>query len=204
MRHQGVPYRSQWAGLECNEAIVVGGADPCETGSWRTTGFTDPDDYRFWSRRVCGLACLESALDHWEIPHPDRATMLADAITYGVYVRRPDGGVDGLIYAPFLSWILERFGVAGDLYHQTSLSGLVQTVSTSSMAIASVSSEIRWPDRANTRRGGHLVLLHGADGDRVWFHNPSGITGTAQDATLSLPVMERFFAGRGMTLWRPQ
>jgi hypothetical protein len=201
MRHVGVPYRSQWTGIGCN-AAVVGGADPCTTGPWRTTGFADPDEYRFWSRRLCGLACLESLLAYWEIPHSDRAALLAEACEWGVYARHPDGRVDGLTYAPFLRWISARFGVTGEVHGRIGLAELARTVSADSLAVASVSAEIRWPDRPNDRRGGHLVLLSGAAGERVWFHNPSGLDGTAVDAELPLDVMERFFGGRGMTLRR--
>jgi hypothetical protein len=198
VRHLGVPYRSQWAGLGCN-AAVVGGADPCTTGPWWETGFTDADAYRFWSGKVCGLACLESALDHWRRSRPDRATLLGEALEHGVYVRRDDGGVDGLIYAPFLRWIVARFGIAGEVHTETSLRDLASTVGPRSFAIASVSPGIRWPDRPNERRGGHLVLITGRDGDRVWFHNPSGFE---ENSTLPLDVMDRFFAGRGMTISR--
>jgi hypothetical protein len=202
MRHTDVPYRSQWASLSCNAAVVVNGADPCATEPWRSTGFADPDEYRFWSRRLCGLACLESVLAYWEIPHPNRAALLADALDWGAYVRQPDGGVEGLIYAPFLRWTSARFGLAGELHRHTSLEALARTVSADSMAIASVSSEIRYPDRPNIRRGGHLVLIHGTSHEQVWFHNPSGLDTTAVDAELPVPVMDRFFAGRGITLRR--
>jgi hypothetical protein len=185
--------------LDCNEA-VVGGADPCTTGPWWETGFADPDAYRFWSGKLCGLACLESALDFWEIERPDRAALLDEALEWGAYVRRGDGGVDGLIYAPFLRWIGTRFGIGGQVHGRIGLAELVG-IGPGSFAIASVSPEIRWPERPNERRGGHLVLVTGSDSERVWFHNPSGFEEkTAIDAELRIEVMDRFFAGRGMTL----
>jgi hypothetical protein len=201
MRHRGVPYRSQWAGLGCN-AAVVGGADPCTTGPWWETGFADPDEYRFWSHRLCGLACLESALRYWAVPHPDRAALVADACAWGAYVRHADGRVDGLRYAPFVNWVTARFGLSGQVHRTIGLAELAGTVSGDSVAIASVSPEIRWPERANECRGGHLVLITGAEDGRVWFHNPSGLPATAVDAELPAADMERFFAGRGITLSR--
>jgi hypothetical protein len=201
MRHSGVPYRSQWAGLGCNAAVVAG-ADPCTTGPWRQTGFADPDEYRFWSHRLCGLACLESALGYWGVPHPDRAALVADACAWGAYVRHADGRVDGLVYAPFLRWVATRFGLAGAVHGAIGLAELAGTVSADSVAIASVSAEIRWPDRPNERRGGHLVLVTGAEDGQIWFHNPSGLPATAVDTALPLATMERFYSGRGMTLRR--
>jgi hypothetical protein len=201
MRHSGVPYRSQWAGLGCN-AAVIDGADPCTTGPWRQTGFSDPAEYRFWSHRLCGLACLESALRYWAVPHPHRAALVEDACAWGAYVRHPDGRVDGLLYAPFLRWVAARFGLTGVVHGTIGLAELAGTVSADSVAIASVSAEIRWPDRQNERRGGHLVLITGAEDGRVWFHNPSGLPSTAVDASLPVATMERFYAGRGLTLGR--
>ena len=67
----------------------------------------------------------------------------------------------------------------------------------------SVSPEIRYPERPNRERGGHLILLHGRDEHGVWFHNPSGVTPRQADVYLPFDTMERFFAGRGMVLTRP-
>ena len=63
------------------------------------------------------------------------------------------------------------------------------------MAIASVTPEIRRPDDEPTRRGGHLVLVFGADDRGLTFHNPSGLaapdsfdgTETAAGAVRRLP-----------------
>jgi predicted esterase len=70
------------------------------------------------------------------------------------------------------------------------------------LAIISVSPEIRYPERPNQRQGGHLILLHGRGRDGVWFHNPSGIAPHQADVYLPFETMVRFYAGRGMTLSR--
>ena len=70
-------------------------------------------------------------------------------------------------------------------------------------AIRSVSPEIRYPDRHNETRGGHLILLHGRDERGVWFHNPSGVAPFQANAWLPFDTVNRFYAGRGLTLTRP-
>jgi hypothetical protein len=67
IRNTGVPYYSQWGSPDFVRAIVEDNADPCDDPAWQRGGFTDPERYRFWAKRLCGLTCLESALDFWKI-----------------------------------------------------------------------------------------------------------------------------------------
>jgi hypothetical protein len=202
-RHIDVPYRSQWVGPEHATRIVQAQADPCLDPGWPAAGFAEADDYRFWSRRICGLACLQSMLAHWRRAPPNAFELLQGALAAGAYVHHPDGRVDGLLYAPFGRWVRAAFGLEVEVLPRTGIEALAACVGPGAMAIASVSSEIRFPDRPNSRRGGHLVLLHGRDARGVWFHNPSGVTGTQCDAYLAFAEFERFFAHRGMAVRLP-
>jgi hypothetical protein len=200
--HAGVPYHAQWGSPEWVEAIAEGGADPCADPAWPRSGFTDAQRYRFWAPRLCGLACLESALDYWGIAHAPRAALLDAALAHGVYRMRADGGVDGLIYRPFADWVATAFGLHVEVWPQITLAGLVARIDAATLAIASVSPEVRRPHRPNAQRGGHLILLHGRDPAGVRFHNPSGVPPYQADAALPLATLARFHAGRGMTLRR--
>lgn len=66
------------------------------------------------------------------------------------------------------------------------------------MIMASVSPEIASPMKPNKHQGGHLVLIHGADENHIWFHNPSGMPPFQRDATLPIEHAERFHARRGI------
>lgn len=202
VRHRGVPYHSQWGSPDWVGRIVEGGADPCGDPDWRRSGFTDPDRYRFWAQRLCGLACLESALDYWGIGHGSRARMLDDALHHGVYRVRDDGGVDGLIYRPFAHWVDAAFGVRVDVMTDEGIEETAARLDGDTLAIVSVSPEIRHPARPNARQGGHLILLHGRGDGGVWFHNPSGVAPYQADAWLPCETVARFHARRGMTLTR--
>jgi hypothetical protein len=114
---------------------------------------------------------------------------------------RADGGVDGLIYQPFADWV-GAFGVRVDVLREAPLEAIAARLTPETLAIVSVSPEIRYPDRPNQRRGGHLILLHGRDRNGVWFHNPSGIAPHQADVYLPFVTMARFYAGRGMVLGR--
>ena len=201
-RHQGVPYRSQWVDPTFARRIVEDQVDPCLDPGWPTSGFVDAEDYRFWSRRICGLACLQSVLEHWQYERRTTCELLSDALDWGAYVAHADGRVDGLLYAPFGRWLYSAFGLEVEILPRNPLEDLIGSVDSEAMVIASVSTEIRYPARENSRRGGHLVLIHGHDQVGVWFHNPSGATGTQSDVYLEHTEFSRFFARRGMVIRR--
>jgi hypothetical protein len=201
-RHQGVPYYSQWADPVFARRIVEHHDDPCLDPSWRSSGFEDADHYRFWARRICGLACLKSILGHWQLCQQTHRDLLDGALRSGSYVVESEGRVNGLLYAPFATWLADAFDLQVEVYPLNPLEDLTAEISNDTMAIASVSSEIRYPLNESTRRGGHLVLVHGCDKSGVWIHNPSGATGTQADAYLSREDFSRFFANRGMVVRR--
>ncbi|ACC72500.1 C39 family peptidase [Paraburkholderia phymatum] len=201
-RHRNVPYYTQWGSREWVLPIVEHDADPCEDPDWQRCGFDDPERYRFWASRLCGLTCLESALDFWRIAHPTRAALLDAALAHGVYRMRDDGGVDGLIYRPFADWVQRTFAIDVDVLPDAPLRDLAGSIGEDAMTIVSVSPEIRYPERPNNARGGHLILLHGRNDDGVWFHNPSGVAPHQADVYLPFDTMERFYARRGMVLKR--
>lgn len=199
-RHLNVPYRSQWGDPALNREIRNGCMDPCDDPAWRNTGFRDETAYRFWSRRVCGIACLESILDFLGIAHENRKRMLGEAIDHGVYEIDGEDSVKGLIYRPFCRWIRSRYQLNARIYEGAPLASVTQEISPTCMIMASVSPEIATPQQPNHRRGGHLVLIHGADAGHIWFHNPSGIPPFQCDANLAIDHAERFHAGRGMLI----
>jgi hypothetical protein len=202
-RNIDVPYHSQWSSPLYGRQIVEEQADPCDDPYWRSSGFDDPNEYRFWARRICGLACLKSLLEFWNIGTHSHASLLSSAIASGSYVRHADDRVDGLLYAPFANWVGAEFGIRVQILGRHSLDELVSSVSDGAMAIASVSSEIRYPTASGTRQGGHLVLVTGTDDASVWIHNPSGATGTQENVAIARSAFQGFFANRGMVVHRP-
>lgn len=86
---------------------------------------------------------------------------------------------------------------------ETPIKAVAARLNAASLAIVSVSPEIRYPWRDNSRKGGHLVLLHGRDAAGVWFHNPSGIGDQQAGVHLPYERFAQFYAQRGMVLTRP-
>lgn len=205
------PYVSQWGDTACNVAVIERGEDPSALHDWRADGYLSAADYCFWSRQTCGLACLQMILascpTRWARP-PRKAALLADAVAHGVLVPQDDGSVLGLIYAPFVQWVDEAFGLAAVPMPDLPMETLLHAVSSGAwLAMASVSWEIRTPDEEPTHTGGHLVLVYdaheGQAGGKVVFHNPSGLPGSAEGVRMDARRFGRFFAGRGILVRRP-
>ncbi|MEX3959269.1 C39 family peptidase [Trinickia sp. EG282A] len=195
--HCNVPYFSQWASPEFNARIVNDGFDPCQDPNWQNSGFINPEEYRFWSRRICGLACLQSILAYTGRLPETAFELLQDALSFHVF-EIEKSQVKGLIYDPFANWVERRFELGVTVFARISVESLVGKVRDNAMVIASVSTEIRNPTISNLRRGGHLVLVHGFDSRFIRFHNPSGVSPYMENATLSIEEFDGFFASRGM------
>ncbi|OLT27312.1 hypothetical protein BJF79_01550 [Actinomadura sp. CNU-125] len=167
---------------------------------WASDGYRSREEYLFWSRKVCGLACLQSLLHGWTGVRLSMGELLAQALEEGCYVVEPSGKVLGLIYRPFMEWVESRFGFECRIVERTPIHASAREVRPGQVLIASVSPEIRDPDIEDPLRGGHLVLVYGVDGGVVRFHNPSGYSHNSDSASLPMRVFERFHAGRGILI----
>jgi hypothetical protein len=196
-------YFSQWGDVACNEQVVLFGADPAELHDWRADGYCDAESYRLWSRNTCGIACLQSllSLSQEQATPARKADLIYSAVHWGALVPRPDGSIKGLIYAPFVEWIGSDYQLEAYSHPALSIDNLVQLLATGEwLVMASVSSEIRWPATPPTRQGGHLVLAFDLDQDVITFHNPSGLSGSADSAKCTLSQFQNFYAGRGIAI----
>ncbi|GAA2591700.1 peptidase [Streptomyces axinellae] len=172
--------------------------DASHLHDWASDGYHSHEEYLFWSRKVCGLACLQSLLHGWTDIRLPMRELLALALDWGCYVEEPGGKVQGLLYRPFMAWVSSQFGFTCQLVEHTPIQASARAVRPGQVLIASVSPEIRDPSTCEPRRGGHLVLVHAVHGDIVRFHNPSGYSHNADSAALPMHVFERFHAGRGI------
>jgi hypothetical protein len=167
---------------------------------WVRDGYRSSEEYLFWSRKVCGLACLQSLLRGWTDVRLSMGELLTRALDRGCYVVEPSGKVHGLLYRPFMAWVSEQFGFSCQLVEHTPIHVSAPQVRAAQVMIASVSPEIRNPATPEPHRGGHLVLIHEVQDGIVRFHNPSGYSHNSDSAALPLHVFERFHADRGILI----
>ncbi|WP_112810936.1 C39 family peptidase [Ensifer sp.] len=196
------PYFSQWESPDMTLAVLSQGAaalhrDPL----WRNSGAETIEEYARWAVNVCGMACLKMILAARGEVHP--ILSLARACTgYGGYVvNTADASIKGLIYAPFVTFVADRFGLSAETLTNVETADIPGVLARRRYFIASVSSAVRWPEREPPSKGGHLVLVTAASGDRVRFHNPSGHDPASQsDVDMPLATFDRFFANRGIAV----
>ncbi|MES9605006.1 peptidase [Actinomadura sp. NPDC000929] len=190
--------RTGLSGLE----VFLGGIDPSRLHDWASDGYRSSEEYLFWSRKVCGLACLQSLLRGWTDIRLSMGELLAQALDWGCYVVEPSGKVQGLIYRPFMAWVDSQFGLHCELVEHTPIQVSHREVGPGQVLIASVSPEIRDPNTREPQRGGHLVLVYAVDDGVVRFHNPSGYSHNSDSASLPMQTFERFHARRGILIRR--
>lgn len=198
-------YFPQWGSLAANRCRIRGGGDPSGCADWAALGFGSAAEYRRWTDHACGVACLQSLLDATGREVPPMARLIGELVGAGGYQVRDDT-IAGLIYEPCVRWARDRWQLAGVTVPALSAEQLHGHVAAGGMAIASVTPEIRRPRDEPTRRGGHLVLVFGADDRGLTFHNPSGLaapdsfdgTETAVSAVLPVSRFDRYFARRGI------
>ncbi|QBY00508.1 hypothetical protein E2K80_06960 [Rhodophyticola sp. CCM32] len=195
----GVPYYSQWQNPDLTESIIAG-ADPCDDPLWPQSGFENAADYRYWSVRLCGIACLRSILGSRNASVPTQYELLVDALAWGVYKKREDGTVLGMIYQPFCEWVRARFGLQALFFEHQPLTDALEIRDTNHFLIMSVSPDIREPQLSNPPKGGHLVLVTSHGKEELRFHNPSGIPPEHSDVRLRQNTFEKFYAGRGILI----
>lgn len=197
-----LPAHTQFATPELVGRIVEGGLDPAEDPGWARSGAGSPAEYARWAGHLCGMTCLRMALG---TEAPSLFALRDGALTYGAYTEDSEGDIRGLIYAPFAEYAREAHGLDATVHRHLAAEEIPGLLDEGRTVMASVHYGIRHPERPAPGRGGHLVLLTSrtADGNGVHFHNPSGTTAGTRAADLPLPVFERFFAGRGVSLRSP-
>jgi hypothetical protein len=197
-----VPYYSQWESAALVPAFVTGAVPAADDPLWQKSGADSVEEYAFWARRMCGVACLRMALDHWGLEVPPSVPLVRELEAAGAYVR--DGEqVKGLVYRPFADYVTRRWGLHARVAPELAPAGIRQESAAGRLVMISVHPGIRTPGTEPPGRGGHLILVVRADAEGVELNNPSGFPGVSQQhARVSWAALERFYAGRGVVLGR--
>lgn len=207
-----IPYYSQFTTPELTIAIIRGDVDPRLDPRWREYGTDDVEEYAFWCMRSCGIQCLKMAIEAFAVSdrRPTVIELIRQGLELGGYVLHNEQGefVDfGWIYHPLVE-LAVRYGLHGQVITGVPHDEICTWLSQGFLVIASVSPEIGEYDEPITRRGGHLVLIHGFElwegGGVFMLHNPSGRhPDTRANAAVDFARFADAFAGRGFVL-RPQ
>jgi len=194
------PSFTQYATPDLIEAIAYHGHPPGDDPNWRSSGAPDQKSYAFWCTRLCGMACLKMALTARDGNAPSLFDLLSGCRSYGGYVERSDGTVEGLYYEPFVRFVEAQHGLRAEIVISLTDERLERELDMGNLVMASVHKEIRNPGSPAPGRGGHLVLVTGYCDDHFHFRNPSGHVPSAVTASLLRSRFDDYAAHRGISL----
>ena len=182
-----IPYVAQYASAERAEEFVRN-EDLLKTDArWRDFGADSPDDYSFWARRICGIACFQMILLSLRRPTSKLVELGKQAMAAGCYLPDPQNPnrLIGLLHKPFLKFA-KSFGFSGKLIWYIGSYAIADEISRNNFVIASVYHDIRNADAKPENKQGHLVLVHGFEIKNgqipgFFIHNPSGFYNESQE-----------------------
>ena len=195
------PFHGQWESAGRIADILSGALRAADDPLWPRSGAAGAADYETWADHLCGVACLRMALAARGITPPRAFDLARELTARGGYVVQPGGAIRGLIYAPAAAWLREVPRLPAEVRVDVPAEAIPAMLRDGGMFIASVHPSIRRTGAEPPSRGGHLVLVFGAEGGALRFHNPSGDTVASQcDARLPVAEFARFYAGRGIAI----
>jgi hypothetical protein len=197
-----VPYYAQVASPHLAHKIFSGNTAPENDPRWAETGAATPQEYAYWVERACGVACVKMCV---EALGGERKTLVEWArvgvASGGYVVERSQGRTRerGWLHS-VLAELITRSGFFAQPL-PAELKDIVAHLRLGQMVIASVSCEIG-DEVPVTRKGGHLVVVVGADlldglPNSFILNNPSGRKKALQaGACVPAALFEQGYLGR--------
>ncbi len=199
-----IPYYAQIASPELAEAIFVHGLDPTLDPRWADSGAESPQEYAYWVDRACGVACLKMCVEALDGPHHSLVAWARKGVECGGYLVRYDENGDahevGWIHSA-LANLAHEAGLRAEARAAT-LEEICAFVEQGFLVMASVSYEAGDDRLPITKKGGHLMVVHGAELDNAgplafYVHNPSGRRADLQaGARLAVERFAQAYSGR--------
>jgi len=199
--HRQLPYFSQWESRELVEKIITKQLQAKDDPHWQESGAKNVKEYTSWSWSCCGMACLKMILAHKTNKVIPLVTLGKQCLKYDGY-KLPLENHPGLYYKPFVRFIKEEYNLDSKATSALTLSDIKNTISSGGYVIASVTPEIRFPEKDPARKGGHLVLLFGYDDSKqvIYLNNPSGFKHSQEKVVISYSQFEKFFDNKGIMI----
>lgn len=203
-----VPYAAQIASPELADDIFMHRLPPEQDPRWAETGARSPAEYAHWVERGCGVACVKMSVEALGGPVRPLLDWAREGVALGGYLieQRENGeSVErGWVHAA-LARLCQSAGLQAEA-RAAAVEEIPEHLRAGRLVIASTSYEIGTHGPV-TKRGGHLVVITGAEvegGRPVTFsiHNPSGHFAHLQ-AGGQVPA-ERFaqgYTGRVILVW---
>lgn len=176
-----IPYYAQIASPELAEAIFVQNLDPTLDPRWAESGAETPQEYAYWVERACGVACLKMCVEALDGPRLTLVEWARIGVKSGGYLVRQDENGDahevGWIHSA-LANMAREVGFQAEARAAT-LNEILEFIQQGFIVIASISFEAGDDRLPITKKGGHLMVVVGAEYDEsgplvFLVNNPSG------------------------------
>ncbi|CAB3900568.1 hypothetical protein LMG26854_05480 [Achromobacter aegrifaciens] len=155
-----VPYFCQWESAHRASEIIQGTLALADDPAWRGSGARDVDEYARWASHVCGMACLKMVLAARDGRQYPTLELARGSLAYGAYTVEGEQ-IKGMIYAPFVRYVDEAFGLAARVHvdlRADELPGLMSQaayfMALDTLARAATAQEGRAPGAGDSRNAG--------------------------------------------------
>lgn len=177
-----VPYIPQFASPDRINDYIHHGYDGTQDPNWASFGSPDPQDYAFWSHRVCALAVIKMAIGayHSNQLSPTLWQLTQQGLAEGGYQLEDAQGrwVDEGWYFAAQVKLAAKYDLKMHGYSYASPLGICYHLRQGHLAAATVSPELGEHQPKTRRYGGHSVLILGFrwanEPTAYLIHNPSG------------------------------
>lgn len=194
-----IPYYAQVASPELAAAFFDRGRPLESDPRWAEFGASSPQEYAYWADRACGIACVKMCAEALGGPVLSMMDWIKAGLDRDGYAVRT--GANGV--REEIGWVHQCLAdliapYAAQAWAQSAaIDEIAAHLTAGRLVIASVSYQIG-TNGPVTRRGGHLVVVTGADRDAhgvraLVVNNPSGRTPRLRQ-NARIPV-DRFLAG---------
>ncbi len=199
-----IPFYARIASPELAEAIFVDGLDPTLDPRWADSGAESAQEYAYWVDRACGVACLKMCVEALGGPRRSLVAWARKGVECGGYLVRYDENGN----AHEVGWI---HSALANLAHEAGLRAEARAATLEEISaflekgflvVASVSYEAGDDRLPITKKGGHLMVVHGVELDdsgplAFYVHNPSGRRANLQaGAHLTAERFAQAYSGR--------
>ena len=201
-----VPYQSQFASPELTDVILENKISGENDRNWSSFGFKNPQEYAFWSLKICGMACLKMILEFYNLSNKSIAALTNEGLNLGGYDLKNN---KGWFHKPLLKQA-KLYGLKGYITARFGVNSICELILKKKFFIASVNPFIIRFDKniTNAELGGHLVLVIGfrlknGKCEGFFINNPSGKTDdTRTKAFIPMEIFKKAYGGKGIAIWK--
>ena len=156
--------------------------------------------HAFWSRRGCGIACLQAILLHRLGLLVPLVELSEEVLAAGGYVME-DHRVGGLRYPPLVGYLAERWGIRAAVAAPMSTAELVTWLDEGAIAMAAMHRAIHDAPSLHPRAGGQVVAVWRHHAGLLSLMNPGEAQERRRRVRVRVDMFDRCYARRAVLIY---